>query len=239
VEQQTIDRGRLKSRGRNSFTFEMYSGRDFCGLTANEWRRRATHMLPGLLPLLLWPIPHPDPLSWRMSLIITCLVLTLSGTVFTHYRRIERTHEIGQRIPAIVGYASSILLAFWLFPSDPEIGMAALAILAFGDGSAALGGMLIGGPTLPWNRDKTVAGMLCFIAVGLPMATLCYWGEATNTMAQPHGIPITIPRAGLVITPIVLIGAFVESIRSPINDNIRVGLIVVSCLACMQFLFVS
>ena len=123
---------------------------------------------------------------------------------------------------AVAGYAASVLLTLIAFPGDAELGLTVLAVLAFGDGSATLGGLLIGGPKLPWNRDKTFAGLLCFLVVGGAMSTVVYWGE---TVMNSEALP---PRA-TILSALVCggsatgVAAIVESVSSRINDNIRVG----------------
>src|SRR6476660_5774272 len=43
-------------------------------LPPQEWRRRAIHMSPGLLPAALLAIPHPDPLAWYSQVIIAAVI---------------------------------------------------------------------------------------------------------------------------------------------------------------------
>jgi dolichol kinase len=126
-------------------------------------------------------------------------------------------------VAAVIGYAGSVLLTLLLFPAHAELGLTVLAVLAFGDGSATLGGKLFGGKRLPWNRDTTWAGLICFVCVGLPMAALVYWGETyfnPETASEPVPISIALLCGGTA----TVIAALAESVPSRINDNIRVGL---------------
>lgn len=193
------------------------------GLDAQELRRRIWHMAPGLLPFLLWIIPHKDPLSPLINWIFIGIFLVLTGLLFRNWSRVARD-GVGKddRAAAIFGYAGSVLLTLFLFPAHAEIGLTLLAVLAFGDGSATLVGKLIGGPRLPWNDAKSVSGFIGFLLVGLPFAALIYWGESHN----PQGLnpSATALQATLVAAAGVVGGAIAESIRSPINDNVRVGL---------------
>ena len=117
----------------------------------------------------------------------------------------------------------------FLFPSAPEMGMAVLAVLAFGDGSATLGGIWLAGPKLPWNRRKTWSGLASFVLVGTAMAATVYWGESNNLENLTHRVsPLT---AIFCTLPAVMLSAVAESIPSRINDNIRVG--VVSSIAVL------
>lgn len=179
-------------------------------------------MTPGLLPFVLWPIPHSDPMSARLWGIIVGIFVVLTGTMFVAWSRIARAHSgYSDRLAAIYGYAGSVLLLLFLFPAHAECGLAVLGVLAFGDGSATLFGKLIGGPRLPWNPSKSIGGLFGFLAVGTPMTALIYWGESNNLEAI--GPPATIGEAAIVALAGVLAGAIAESIPSHINDNLRVG----------------
>jgi len=209
------------------------------GLSAHERRRRVWHMTPGLLPFVLWPIPHRDPISPTLYTILVVIVAILAGSIFARYRRIERDGEHDQRFWAVAGYAGSVLLTFLLFPGHAELGMTVLAILAFGDGSATLGSKLIGGPRLPWNSEKSIAGTLCFLLVGIPMSAIIYWGEANNLEALPQSVPVTLSVAFLIGGAATATSALAESISSRINDNVRVGVTAAFTLAVVQGLIVG
>ncbi len=188
---------------------------------STELKRRLWHMSPGFLPFLLWPIPHADPISPTLRAIMILLVVGLGIWIFANFRQIARQHRIDDRLQAVGGYAGSVLIMLLLFPADAQLGLAVLAVLAFGDGSATLGGLLLGGPTVPWNRAKTWSGSACFVLVGGMMASVIYWGETHNLEAQTPGVPFTI--ALLCGVSAAMAGAIVESLPIGINDNIRVG----------------
>jgi dolichol kinase len=187
-------------------------------------------MSPGVLPLLLWLFPHRDPISPTLRAIMIVVAVGVGVGIFVGYRRIQRRGESGQRLAAVAGYAASVLLTLIAFPEHAELGLTVLAILAFGDGSATLGGLLIGGRKLPWNRDKTVAGLACFVLVGGGLASLVYWGEtALNPEANE---PIATVTAALFCGGLAaLLAGLIESIPSRINDNIRVGVVAAATLA--------
>ena len=111
-----------------------------------------------------------------------------------------------------------------------------LAVLAFGDGAATLFGQAVGRhavarPPLPWNRDKSWAGLLAFWAVGLPAAAVYYRGETLNPEALRD--PATWPAAFAVVAPAALLAGLWESARSHWNDNVRVALAAAAgVLAC-------
>lgn len=193
-------------------------------LNRTELRRRFCHMAPGLLPFLLWPIPHKDPLSPLLLQIIVGLFLVIIAALFLNWSRIARA-SVGKedRMAAILGYAVTVLASILLFPSHIECGFAVLAILAFGDGSATLLGKFARSPKLPWNREKTLAGFIGFFAMAIPMTTLIYWGESNNVMQD--GASATVRQAFIVALAGVTAGAVAESLPSRLNDNLRVGLV--------------
>ena len=197
-------------------------------LGSREIKRRVWHMAPGLLPLALWAVPHADPLTmgWLIYLAMHSIPLAAAGCYWG--RTFSRPHE-RNCLCSSIGYSALVLLAVLLFPGQLEIGMAVFAIIAFGDGSATLGGLLLKGPTLPWNREKTWAGSLCFLLGAIPMATLYYWGEARPGVSW-H---VALLCAGTA----AVVSAIAESVSSRVNDNIRVGVTALLMLVIMnQFL---
>lgn len=183
-------------------------------LGVTETRRRLFHMSPALLPIALPFIPHPD--VWGpilVSLIATSSVVVLAIACFMgHLLKRRGEHNWMQ---AVLGYMVPVVGALLLLPGRAEIGLMTLQILALGDGSATLGGLMLGGRRLPWNSRKTFSGLLCFTCMGTMAATYSYWGEA-----RP-GVPILTAFA--VCATAALAAAIVESIPSRSNDNFRVG----------------
>ena len=197
-------------------------------LGPRELKRRLWHMVPGLLPFVLWVLPHTDPLTpgWLLYLAMNCISLAIAGCYFS--RTFSRPMERNCRCSSI-GYSMLVMVAVLLIPGQLEIGMAVFAIIAFGDGSATLGGLLLKGPALPWNRHKTWAGSLCFLLGGIPMATLYYWGESRPGVSWNFAL--------LCAGTAAVVSAFAESVSSRINDNIRVGITALLMMVVMnQFL---
>ena len=179
-------------------------------------------MSPGLLPIILQFVPHRDPISPTLRGIIVAVVVALALHIFLGFRRIRRTPDDGGSA-AVTGYAMSVLLMVLLFPGHLEMGLALLAILAFGDGSATLFGMLLRGPRLPWNRAKSWSGFLAFLVMGTGMASWFYWAETWNLEATNP--PVSFSTAVMLVMPAVVGAAVCESLESRINDNIRVGVV--------------
>jgi dolichol kinase len=107
------------------------------------------------------------------------------------------------------------------FPAQPEMGLVVTVIIAFGDGSATLGGLLLQGRCLPWNIDKSWAGISGFLFISIPLAAVVFWGEA-----RPG---VSLSAALACVAPACLAAVVAESLPMRLNDNIRVG--VTSALA--------
>jgi len=196
----------------------------------SEFRRRVWHMAPGLLPILSWAIPHKDPLSITFKWIAVGIIVGLAGTLLYRYKTVQREDE-KHGVSAVAGYAFSVLFTLLLFPAHAELGMAVLVVLAFGDGSATMGGIYFGGGRLPWNRAKSWAGTACFMLIGGPLASLAYWAES-----QPRVEWQTALCCGMVASSM---SAIVESLPLKINDNIRVGVTAAICLVGMHAVLIG
>ena len=183
-------------------------------LGLSECRRRLLHMLPGLLPLALLVIPHKDPWGPLLIGILITLTLTLVAYAFARAGDFARPGESLWHV-SVLGYTIPVVAMLLLLPGRSELGLMTLGVVAFGDGSAALGGKLLGGRRLPWNCRKTWAGLWCFLIAGSLMASFNYWLDA-----RP-GVPIGIAMA--IAVPAALAGAIVESLPIRSHDNFRVG----------------
>jgi len=191
-------------------------------LGESELRRRFWHMAPGTLPLILWEVNHGDPISPLLKTIFIVTIGLLGGLIFVFFRLIAREGEQVDRAGAVLGYACSVLATLFLFPHQAELGLTVLAVLSFGDGSATLFGKLFRGRKLPWNPQKTWTGLAAFIVVGSTWATAIYWGE-TYFNAYTEDPPPGLLTAIVCGTTATVLAAMAESVKSRINDNIRVG----------------
>lgn len=183
-------------------------------LGVTETRRRFFHMTPALLPIGLPFIPHPDVwgpiLTW--AIIISSVTVLAIALLMGHL--LKRRGE-NNWMQAVFGYMVPVVGALVFLPGRAEIGLMTLQILALGDGSATLGGLMLGGRRLPWNRKKTFSGLLCFTLMGTIAATYSYWGEA-----RPG---VSVLTALAICSTAALAAGIVESIPSRANDNFRVG----------------
>ncbi len=185
-------------------------------LDGAECRRRMLHMLPGFLPFLLWVIPHTDPWGPILVSVLWILTILIGCGALLRFGAFARAREDNGR-DSVIGYALPVLGTLCLCRGCEEVGVMTLAVLAFGDGSATLAGLLIGGSRLPWNTRKTWAGLISFWIVGGVFATVMYWGEAR---------PIVSWIAALAIAgPTVLLAGAAETLPWRMNDNWRVGVL--------------
>ena len=186
----------------------------FGRMSPTECKRRLLHILPGLLPTILWFIPHKDPLSWDCRAWLGLIIVGIGIATAVKYRRIARRDEASN--PAcILGYTVPIFFLLMVIPAHAELGLATLAIISFGDGFATVGGLLLPGPRLPWNKQKSWAGFLCFLTFALPWSAMVYWGESRPA--------VSFSVALFVGGTATLFAAICESVNSRIDDNIRVG----------------
>ena len=193
----------------------------FGRITGTECRRRLLHILPGFLPTVLWWIPHWDCRAW-LGLVICGIGVATA----IKYRQIARRGETSN--PAcILGYTVPVFLLLMLIPAHAQLGLATLAIISMGDGFATVGGLLLPGPKLPWNRQKSWAGFLCFVTFAAPWSAMIYWGESRPA--------VSFPLALLVAGSATLLAAIGESIRSRIDDNIRVGVAAAIGIVCAHY----
>lgn len=104
-----------------------------------------------------------------------------------------------------------LVLAVLLFGRRLELVAATWALLAFGDGAAALVGRRLPLARLPWNPDKSSGGVLAFVLVGgAACAAALQW--TTRGALDPGA---SIAAAGLGAS----VAAAVESIPGSLDDN--------------------
>jgi uncharacterized protein (TIGR00297 family) len=123
----------------------------------------------------------------------------------------------------IVLYPISVLALIALYHNHLHIAAAAWAIMALGDGMATVVGEALRGPVLPWNWQKTWPGFISFAVAGTVGAYLL-----TRWIAPE----IPPPRTLTVCAAASLLGAVLESIPIPLDDNVTVPLVVGAFMFC-------
>jgi uncharacterized protein (TIGR00297 family) len=122
----------------------------------------------------------------------------------------------------IVLYPISVLALILLYRHSMHVVGAVWAIMALGDGFASVAGERLGGPALPYNREKTWSGFLSFFVAGSVGAyVLTRWVNPA----------LGVRKALLVCVATALVGALVESVPARLDDNASVPLV------CGGFMF--
>lgn len=186
-----------------------------------ELRRRLLHMLPGLLPFVLWVYPHERMWELPVRVWVVGLVMLVVTFGMRSFGSMLRPGESGAS--SVLNYGFCVLGALAIAPNHPEFMLIVVVLLAFGDGSATLGGMLIGGPRLFWNRDKTWSGLMCFFVAGTVTSAVVYWGE----------VDVSWRDAFVLGAAVALCAALAESLPVRLDDNLRVGF--ASLTACFVY----
>jgi uncharacterized protein (TIGR00297 family) len=200
----------------------------------SESARQWLHIGSGLFALLL------RVLTWWQAALLAVVALVFNLTVLPRIggRRLYRPVDEARGFPiGILLYPLSVLLLIAAFPERLDIVAAAWGVLAFGDGFATLIGLrMLRGKhakaaktaklrtntairTLPWNREKTVAGTLAFVLFGSAGAVvLAWWTRPTVTPPPPLMFVLWAPVAAAAVA------AVVETIPVRLDDNISVPL---------------
>lgn len=181
---------------------------------ATELRRRLFHMTPAFIPIGLPWIPHNAVWGPILNSLIVVFAIAALILAFVFGPLLTRRNEKSW-MRAVLGYMAPVLTPLLLLPGHAELGLMTLQIVALGDGSATFGGKMLGGWRLPWNRDKTFSGLICFTLIGSIAATYSFWGEIRPT--------VSIGTAYLICGTAALCAALIESLPIRSNDNLRVG----------------
>ncbi len=181
-----------------------------------ELVRQAVHVGAGGFALLLRYI------TWWEAAILAGAALAfnryalarLGGTRFYRAPEHRRGHSAG-----MLSYPAAVLILLLLLPDRLDIVAAAWGIMAAGDGMATIAGTCFGGPRIPWNRDKSLAGTLAFCVCGGGAGALLAW------WCRPGLIPPPYPWFSLG-APFVAaaIAALAETIPIGMDDNLTVPL---------------
>ncbi len=148
-------------------------------------------------------------LDWRGAALLAASALLFNLFVMPRIGRAIYRDPARARDPGIVAYAASVLALVLLYRHRLEIAASVWGMLALGDPAAALAGRAFGGPRLPWNREKTWAGLLTNLAVSLAAGLFLFHFVSRGPATQAMG-PV-LAAAGAF--------AFAESLRTGIEDN--------------------
>jgi uncharacterized protein (TIGR00297 family) len=157
-------------------------------------------------------------LSWQQAAALAGVALLFNAFALASLAPsiIRKTDARGARA-GVIYYPLSVLLLILVFRERLDIVAAAWGVMAFGDGFATLIGSQSAGPRLPWNPQKSWYGLFAFVAAGsLGSVALGLWA-VQSWVDRPEA-------EFLLIAPVVatVVAAFVETMPSPIDDNITV-----------------
>jgi uncharacterized protein (TIGR00297 family) len=195
-------------------------------LTRTEARRKVIHIAAGGFALLLRWMTWPEAAAMALAAILfNWQVLPRLGG-----RALWRELEHGRGYPAgILLYPLSVLALVLAFRHELWMAAAVWGVLAWGDGMATLAGQGLGGPRLPWNAGKTWIGSAAFVLFGAAAgAALTVW--TLRLPATALGAPWVVGGSLLL----ALVCAMVESLHTPLDDNVTVpiaGGLVMAALA--------
>jgi uncharacterized protein (TIGR00297 family) len=180
----------------------------------SETARQIVHMSMSVFALLLRVLTWwQAALCALAALLFNALVLPWAGG-----RTIIRPVDASRGYPfGILIYPVSVLLLILAFPARLDIAASAWGIMALGDGAATLAGRRWGRHRLSWNPDKSVEGLLAFIAAGGAAAVFFAWWTAPAVTPAPQ-------MAFIVVAPMLaaVAAGLVETVPIALDDNISV-----------------
>lgn len=185
-------------------------------VTRPELKRKLVHIGVGSFALLL------RFLDWRGAAVLAASAFLFNWLVLPRIggKGLWRDPEHARGYPlGILLYPLSVLGVCLVFHNDLAKAAAVWGILAVGDGTASLVGQAVGGPRLPWNPRKGLAGSLAFVVFGtLAASFLMVW-----TLRLPLGATFA-PRILALTVPLAIVTALVESLPTTLDDNLTVPL---------------
>jgi uncharacterized protein (TIGR00297 family) len=207
-----------------------------------ELLRKAIHVALGGAALgLRWLTPIEVAILALAALAFN-LVLVHRVTGGSLLRAGERSTRFSWGIVLYPAVVAGLVL---VFHDRMEIVAGAWAILAFGDGMATVAGVLVGGPRLSWNPQKTWAGSVAFVLYGTATAAfLVRWTQQAVVDAALDGTAGEVPTwigdsflavgasghataAGFLVASCAaaaLVAAAAESASTRVDDNLTVGI---------------
>ena len=218
-----------------------------------EIARKTLHMAMGLFALALrWLAPWQAALCALFALVHNIWLFPLYGRA-----KLERPEETARGYTGMVGYPAVVLGLIVLgsvvpWPPDPgclplapgqalafvkqtglAVAAAAWAVLAFGDAAGALCGILIGGPSLPWNPRKTWTGLVGFWLVGSVTSQALFRFVMGGTDIFPWTLTLVWGLCALAAG----VAGVVESLPGQFDDNLTVPLAAWAVLAFLPGLY--
>jgi uncharacterized protein (TIGR00297 family) len=190
----------------------------------SEIPRKFVHVGVGLLALLLaW-------LTWWQAALLAIGAVILNAVVLPRVAPgLFRAGDLDSPADSgILLYPVSVLGLILCFPHRLEIVAAAWAILAAGDGFATIVGAHVNTRALPWNRSKSVGGLVAFILFGAAAGVFLAWWTAADLPRVATWWILTAPVVAAIVS------AFVETAPIRLNDNLTVPAVSAIVLATLS-----
>ncbi len=180
----------------------------------SETTRQVVHMAMGGFALTL------RALTWQQASLLAAAAFLFNLVVLPRVggRRLYRATDEARGYPVgILLYPVAVLLLILLFRHRLDLAAAAWGILAFGDGAATLAGRRPGRRKLPWNDEKTWAGLAAFVAAGSAAgALLAGWTAPAIQPPPPTWFVVLAPTAAACLAGLA------ETLPVRLDDNLTV-----------------
>lgn len=197
------------------------------GLISSVISRKIIHIGTGPIFVLCWLLFKDTPsapfLASLVPLAITAQFALVGTGLIKDPSAVTAMSRTGDRREILRGplfYGVAFVLLTVLFWRRSPIGMVALMILCGGDGLADIVGKKVGGITLPWSPNKTLAGSLSMLIGGFVLSTMVLWAFVWQGYFPPPIIRYLLP-----IGVIALGTTLVESLPYADVDNITIPLV--------------
>ncbi len=201
--------------------------------------RKLIHMSMGLFALALrWLSPWQAMLCALLAFLHNLYIFPLYGR-----KKLEKDEEKKRGYTAIVSYPAVVFVIIglaWAFnpfyqTEAMPLAAAVWGILAFGDAFGAIIGQSLKGPKLPWNREKTISGIVGFTVFGFLASYLLF------SFVSENSIPVAFKGNSflnlLIITTVL--AAIVESLEGQFDDNLAFPLVALALLSFYQYIATS
>ncbi len=192
-------------------------------MTQGELLRKLVHIAVGGIAFAVRPLGFLGALACAVAAIVhnAFLFPLYGGRNLWREGETKRGFALG-----IVLYPITVLLLLLLYRNHLEVAAAVWAILALGDGMAAIVGQTAGRSNpLPWNPAKSWAGTIAYALFGgIGAFVLLQW-----TAPGSYSTGFALAIAGTT----ALVAALLECQRQGLDDNFGVPLVAGLLLFCL------
>lgn len=194
------------------------------GVIEGKLSRKIIHIGTGPIFVLCWLIFADVQIGRWLAALVPLVITTqfvLVGTGLLKddaaVKAMTRTGDRREILRGPLFYGLIFIAVTLVYWKDSLIGIPALMILCGGDGIADIVSQRIHSPSLPWSRDKSVAGSLSMFAGGWILSMIIFAIYVWNgTFSGPFGIFV------LPVTWMALGATLIESLPFKDIDNLTV-----------------